>query len=70
MVISCCACLQPSDFDFEMQHGVMRVWRNSSRDECVADTPGDSHEFFVDMHRWGRKRVIASVVTDPAAVTG
>jgi hypothetical protein len=43
--------LQPSEFDFEMQHGVIKVWSDASRDALIADTPGDSHEFFVDMHR-------------------
>lgn len=43
--------LQPSDYDFEMQHGVTRVWADSSRDVLLAETPGDSYEFFVDMHR-------------------
>lgn len=43
--------LQPSDFDFEMVHGMTRVWADASRDTIVADTPGDSYEFFVDMHR-------------------
>lgn len=43
--------LQASEFEFEMVHGVTRVWADASREMVVADTPGDSYEFFVDMHR-------------------
>jgi len=42
---------QPSEFDFEMEHGVTKVWTDSSRKTVLAETPGNSYEFFVDMHR-------------------
>lgn len=43
--------MQPSEFDFEMEHGVTKVWTDSSRKTVLAETPGNSYEFFVDMHR-------------------
>ena len=42
---------QASEFAFEMVHGVVRVWADASRERLIADAPGDSYEFFVDMHR-------------------
>ncbi len=54
MTLAALAAPQPSEYDFELQHGVVKVWTDSSRETVLADAPGNSYEFFVDMHRRAR----------------
>ncbi|KAK9901310.1 hypothetical protein WJX75_005763 [Coccomyxa subellipsoidea] len=41
---------EPSDFQYEMIDGIMRVYRGDERGEEAFPVPGNSYDFFSDMH--------------------
>ena len=41
---------EPSQFEFEMVQGVIRVFHGSQRQEEAFPVPGTSYDFFSDMH--------------------
>ena len=41
---------EPSDFEFEMVNGIIRIYRGSQRDNEAFPVPGSSYDFFSDMH--------------------
>ena len=43
---------EPSGFEFEMMNGVIRIFRGPQRDTEAFPLPGNSYDFFSDMHWW------------------
>jgi hypothetical protein len=43
---------EPSKFEFEMMNGVIRIFRGPQRDTEAFPLPGNSYDFFSDMHWW------------------
>ena len=41
---------EPSDFEFEMVNGIIRIYRGSQRETEAFPVPGSSYDFFSDMH--------------------
>jgi hypothetical protein len=41
---------QPSPYEFELVDGIFRVYEGKRRDEEAFPLPGDSYDFFSDMH--------------------
>lgn len=41
---------EPSNFEFEMVNGIIRIFRGSQRDTEAFPVPGTSYDFFSDMH--------------------
>ena len=43
---------EPSEFEFEMVNGIIRIFQGSQRETEAFPVPGSSYDFFSDMHWW------------------
>ncbi len=53
---------EPSDYQYELVDGIMRVYHGDDRSEEAFPLPGNSYDFFSDMHWWGALRNLDDAV--------